>query len=141
MGVLNFQNTKKTYTVNDGAQIHFDPADISFVSRLFDLMVRLEARQKEEAPENPEDVFKVAARRDAELRAEIDAVFEEPVCDKVFGTTNLFSPAGGVPVCLNFLMAVIDEIDAAADTVTKTSPAVAAYMKKYEAKYGKYARK
>lgn len=141
MGTLNFQNPKKTYIVNDGAEIHFNPADVNFVSRLFDLMGRLEARQKEEIPADPEDVFKIAAQRDAELREEIDAVFEEPVCDKVFGSTNLFSPAGGVPVCLNFLMAVIDEIDAAAEAETKTSPAVAAYVKKYESKYGKYSRK
>ena len=141
MGALNFQVGKKTYTVNDGAEIHFNPSDINFVNRLFELTNRLEARQKEEVPEDPLDAFKVAAKRDAETRAEIDAVFEEPVCDKVFGTTNLFSPAGGLPVCINFLMAVIDEIDAASEAETKANPAVAAYMQKYEKKYGKYMKK
>lgn len=141
MGVLNFQTSRKTYKVNDGAEISFDPADIGFVTRLFNLMDKLEKNQTEAVPENPEDVFVLAAQRDAEMRAEIDAVFDEPVCDKVFGRTNIFSPAGGLPVCMNFLMAVIDEIDAAADEETKASPAVAAYMKKYETKYGKYMKK
>lgn len=140
MGTLNFQNPKKTYTVNDGAEIHFNPADVNFVNRLFDLISKLEAKQKEEIP-TTENVFAVAALRDKEMRAEIDAVFEEPVCDKVFGTANVFSPSGGVPLCMNFLMAVIDEVDAAADTETKFSPAMVEYMKKYETKYGKTGRK
>lgn len=141
MGALNFQTSRKTYTVNGNAEISFDPADINFVNRLFDLVGKLERQQKNEAPTNPEDVFAVAARKDMEMRAEIDAVFGEPVCNKVFGTTNVFSPAGGLPLCMNFLMAVIDEIDAAASEETRTSPAVAAYMKKYETKYGKYMKK
>lgn len=141
MGTLNLQTLKKTYTVNDGAEIHFNPADINFVNRLFDLINRMESWQTESAHATAEDVFKIAAQRDVELRAEIDKVFEEPVCDKVFGTTNLLSPAGGMPVCMNFLMAVIDEIDAAAGKETKTNPTVEAYMKKYETKYGKYMKK
>lgn len=141
MGTLNFQTSRKNYTVNDGAVISFDPTDINFVNRLFDLMDKLEKRQNEEAPQRPEDVFAVAARVDAELRAEIDAVFDEPVCDKVFGKTNVLSPAGGLPVYMNFLLAVIDEIDAASEMETKHSPRVDAYIQKYEKKYGKYMRK
>lgn len=141
MGALNFQTSRKTYTVNDGCEISFDPADIGFVNRLFDLMDKLEKRQNETEPENPKDVFATAARMDAEMRAEIDALFDEPVCDKVFGRTNVLSPAGGLPVCMNFLLAIIDEIDAASETETKHSPRVDAYIQKYEKKYGKYMRK
>lgn len=141
MSELNFQTSRRTYTVNGGAEISFDPADISFVNRLFDLMGRLEKRQKETAPANGEDVFAAAARRDAEVRAEIDEAFGEPVCDKVFGRTNVFSPAGGLPLCVNFLMAVIDEIDAASEREIKVSPRMNAYMQKYESKYGKYMKK
>lgn len=135
MGTL-FQNPKKTYTVNDGAEIHFNPADVNFVERLFGLLTTLSNIQKEDMPEN-EDVFVAASKRDKKMREEIDAAFEESICDKVFGTTNVFSLSGGVPLCMNFLMAVIDEVDEAAEKETKTSPAVAAYISKYEAKYGK----
>lgn len=141
MNELNFQTSKKVYTVNGGAQIAFDPADINFANRLYGLMNELEAMEKEEAPQDPLEVFKVAVERDKVMRAKIDAVFEEPVCDKIFGTTNVFSPAGGMPVCMNFLMAVIDEIDEVVGTETKTSPQMEAYMRKYEAKYGKYVKK
>ena len=141
MDALNFQTTRKTYTVNDGEKISFDPTDINFVNRLFALMDKLEKRQNENAPEDHTEVFTAAARMDAEMRAEIDAVFDEPICDKVFGKTNVLSPAGGLPVCMNFLLAVIDEIDVAVETETKHSPRVDAYIQKYEKKYGKYMKK
>ena len=140
MGTLNFQTSRKTYQVNNGCEISFDPADIGFVNRLFDLMERMEQRQNESA-EDVKNVFEEFDRKDKQMRAEIDAVFGEPVCDKVFGTTNVFSPAGGLPVCLNFLLAVIDEIDTASETETRPSARVEAYMSKYEKKYGRYMKK
>ena len=140
MGVLNFQTGKKTYTVNDGCEISFDPADIRFVNGLFDLFEKLEKQQGEQ-PQNSENAFAYAAQRDRELRAQIDALFEEPVCEKIFGRTNVLSPAGGLPVAMNFLLALIDEVDAAAEEETKPSAKVDAYIRKYEKKYGKYVRK
>lgn len=83
----------------------------------------------------------MAAQRDRELREQIDALFDEPVCEKIFGRTNVLSPSGGMPVALNFLLALIDEVDAAAEKETKPSAKVDAYIRKYEQKYGKYVRK
>lgn len=140
MGVLNFQTSRKTYTVNDSCEISFDPADINFVNRLFDLMEKMEKIRGEES-QDVENVFKIAAQKDKEMRAEIDAVFGEPICEKVFGTTNVLSPAGGLPLCMNFLLAVIDEVDAASEAETKPSARVDAYMQKYQKKYGKYMKK
>lgn len=140
MGVLNFQTGRKTYTVNEGCEISFDPADIRFVNGLFDLFEKLE-KQQDEQPQNPENAFVYAAQRDRELRTQIDALFEEPVCEKIFGRTNVLSPAGGLPVAMNFLLALIDEVDAAAEKETKPSAKVDAYIRKYEQKYGKYMRK
>ena len=136
MSALQFQNPKKAYTVNDGAEIHFNPADVAFVNRLFELMDKIKAAMNLPRPEK-EDVFATAARRNAEVRALIDEAFEEPVCDKVFGSADIFSPCGGMPLCMNFLMAVIDEVDAAAEKETKVSPTMQEYMHKYEAKYGR----
>lgn len=139
MGALNFQTGKKTYTVNDGCEISFDPTDIRFVNGLFDLFEKLEKHQDEQ-PLKPGTAFAYAAQRDRELRAQIDALFEEPVCEKIFGRTNVLSPAGGLPVAMNFLLALIDEVDAAAEEETKPSAKVDAYIRKYEQKYGKYVR-
>ena len=136
MGALNFQTSRKTYTVNGNCEISFDPADINFVNRFMGLMERMEKQQSEPAKE-VDDVFAEFARRDKEMRAEIDEVFGEPVCDKVFGRTNVFSPAGGLPLCVNFLLAIVDEIDVVSEQETKPSEKLTAYIQKYEKKYGK----
>ena len=136
MGALNFETGRKTYTVNGNCEISFDPADINFVNRFMGLMERMEKQQSEPAKE-VDDVFAEFARRDKEMRAEIDEVFGEPVCDKVFGRTNVFSPAGGLPLCVNFLLTIVDEIDAASEQETKPSEKLTAYIQKYEKKYGK----
>lgn len=136
MGALNFQTSRKTYTVNGNCEISFDPADINFVNRFMGLMERMEKQQSEPAKE-VDDVFAEFARRDKEMRAEIDEVFGEPICDKVFGRTNVFSPAGGLPLCVNFLLAIVDEIDVVSEQETKPSEKLTAYIQKYEKKYGK----
>ena len=141
MEALNFGVCNKTYSVNGGAEISFNPADISFADSVFELLKKLEEMQKEKPPEDIMDVFNAARVRDEKMRADIDAVFGSGTCEKVFGTTNVFSPSGGLPLCMHFIMAVIDEIDVASEKETKFSPAVEAYMRKYESKYGKYVKK
>lgn len=141
MEELNFGVCNKTYSVNGGAEISFNPADISFANRVYDLLKNLEERQKEKPPADIMDVFEVARIRDEQMRSDIDSVFGPGTCEKIFGSTNVFSPSGGIPLCMHFIMAVIDEIDAASEKETKFSPAVEAYMKKYESKYGKYVKK
>ena len=136
MAELNFQTSRKTYTVNGGAEISFDPADVGFAERLHTLMGKLEKLNDRERPAE-EDAFRAAKEEDRRIRGEIDAAFGEPVCEKVFGRTNVLSPAGGAPLYMNFLLAVIDEVDAAAARETKTSPRLEKYLRKYEKKYGK----
>lgn len=141
MNELNFQTSRKTYTVNGGNEISFDPADVAFVGRIYDLVEKAQDMQEPMDPEHPEGVFQVAAERDAKMRAAINEAFGEPVCEKVFGNVNVYSPAGGAPLWMNFIMAVIDEIDAASETEREKSPRLTAYMQKYEKKYGKRVKK
>ena len=136
MAELNFQTSRKTYTVNGGAEISFDPADIGFAHRLYTLMDKLKKEWEMPAPEET-DVFEFSAQRDKQARQEIDKAFGSPVCDKVFGDVNVFSPAGGMPVCFNFLVAVIDEVDAASAREIKTSARTEEYLRRYQEKYGK----
>lgn len=140
MNELNFQTSRKTYTVNGGAEISFDPADVAFAGRIYNLLDKLQQMEQMPKPDL-ENVFQAAAECDMSFRSEIDKAFGEPVCDKVFGKTNIFSPAGGAPLCLNFLLAVIDEIDAASENELKESPQLKAYVEKYQTKYGKRVSK
>lgn len=44
------------------------------------------------------------------IRELIDSTFEYPVCDIVFGELNCLSPAGGVPIYINFIRVIFEYI-------------------------------
>ena len=137
MAELNFDTGLVTYKVNGGADITFNPADVAFVKRLFATFDGLSERQEAIEFENGDvtgsELFALVERRDREMRAKIDEVFAEPVSDKVLGKASVYALAGGLPLWCNFLMAVIDEIDASIEDAQKlASPRVAKYMAKYE---------
>ena len=142
MSELNFDTGLVTYKVNGQCEITFNPADVAFVKRLFNTFDGLSKRQDDIDVENGEidgtALFDLAEQREKEMRAEIDDIFGDNVCDKIFGKVSVYALAGGLPLWCNFLMAVIDKIDAAIEDEQKlASPRVAKYM----AKYAKYNRK
>lgn len=142
MAELNFDTGLVTYKVNGQCEISFNPADVAFVKRLFNTFDSLSKQQEDIEGENQvvdgAKLFELVEQREKKMRADIDEVFGEPVCDKLFGKVSVFALAGGLPLWCNFLMAVIDKIDAAIEDEQKqASPRVAKYMAKYE----KYKRK
>lgn len=141
MKELNFATGLVSYKVNGGCEIKFNPADSAFVGRLFNTFDGLAKRQDQAEAENREmsgaELFAIAEQRDKEMRQAIDDIFGEPVCGKVFGNQDVYALADGLPLWCNFLMAVIDEVDAAVTAQQKqASPRVQHYMNKY-AKYNK----
>lgn len=141
MKELNFATGLVAYKVNGKCEISFNPADNAFVGRLFNTFDGLAKRQDQAEVENQEmsgaELFAVAEQRDKEMRQAIDDIFGEPVCGKVFGNQDVYALADGLPLWCNFLMAIIDEVDAAVTAQQKqTSPRVQHYMNKY-AKYNK----
>lgn len=142
MSELNFDTGLVTYRVNDRCEVSFNPADVSFVKRLFDTFDGLSKRQDDIEAENKEisgaELFNLVEQQEKKMREDIDSIFGEPVSDKIFGNLSVYALAGGLPLWCNFLMAVIDKVDAALEEEQKmASPRVAKYM----AKYAKYKRK
>ena len=142
MAELNFDTGLVTYKVNGRCEISFNPADVAFVRRLFNTFDNLSKQQDAIAGEDQDvdgaKLFDLVEQREKKMRADIDDVFGDAVCDKLFGNVSVFALAGGLPLWCNFLMAVIDKIDAAIEDEQKqASPRVAKYMAKYE----KYKRK
>lgn len=141
MGQLNINTGVVGYTVNDSCEIFFNPANPEFAGKVvkaFQKCTEISQTAKAGQDMQIEELLTLSKSMDTAIRAEIDAAFGEPVCDKVFGHTNALSLAGGLPVWANFLMAVIDEIDRhIPEEQKKSSPAVQKYIKKHEAKYGK----
>ena len=78
------------------------------------------------------EIFNIADRRDKEMREIIDGLFEEPVCDSIFGSMNLYALADGLHIWVNFLLALMDETDSAFAREQKaTNPRIQKYTAKY----------
>lgn len=136
---LNFANGMREYNVNDKAVIHFNPTDSEFIHRLYDAFDMLEKKQDAYNAEvqkcgNNADIFRIAKERDAEMRTIIDGIFDEPVCDKVFGGVSLYALADGLHVWTNFMLAILDEVNS---TFQKERNATNPRLKKYTDKYKK----
>lgn len=144
MSELNFSTGLVTYTVNGCCEIQFNPSDSFFVERLFSTMEKLSKRQEEGERDNsayadePAKVFELARIRDREMRAEIDSLFGKPVCDALFPGMDVYALADGLPLWTNFLMAIVDEIDA---SLAAQNSVADSRVAKYMDKYAKYRRK
>ena len=139
MKELQFDTGLVTYKVNGTCEITFNPGDIGFVKKLFDLFDRLSSRQDTAEKESEKDVdgrklFELTEKWDAEMRSDIDQLFGENVSRALFPQVSVLALAGGFPLWANFLVAIIDEIDGnLAQEEQKARARVDKYMKKYKA--------
>ena len=139
MNELNFDTGLVTYTLNGVCEVKFNPTDSEFVEKLFDAFDSLDKKQDAYKSEverlaDKREVFRVARERDREMREIIDGVFGKPVCDKLFGSMNVYAIADGLPVWCNLMLAVMEEIDTSfAREQKRTNPRVAKYTAKYHA--------
>lgn len=137
MGNLNFDTGLKTYNVNGTREITFNPTDSAFVERIFNAFDAMDKKQHEYEQEAKNakgaELFVIARKRDSEMRETIDRIFGEKFCDDVFGNCNLYAFAGGCPIWCNFILSVIDEIDAATEKeYAATNPRLQKYINKYQ---------
>lgn len=139
MSTLNIDTGLQTYSLNDNCEVSFNPTDINFVQKLYDVFAKLDAKQNdyakqaEEIGNDAEKIFTFAKESDVEMRKLVDGVFNVPVCDALFGDRNVFARAGnGIPVWANLLLAIIDECSVAEEALRKKSNAtINKYTKKY----------
>lgn len=139
MNTLNFNTGVVTFTVNDTAEVSFNPTDSSFAERLFNTFDELDKKQDSYKAEvanmaDKRQIFEIARKRDKEMREMIDAIFQLPVSDDIFGGINVYALSDGLPLWCNFLLAVMDEIDT---TFAREQKATNPRIKKYTAKYHK----
>lgn len=139
MAELNFATGIEVFSVNNGAEVSFNPTDPNFVERLFnafdDLDKKQETRRVEvEKAANSRAIFDMSHKMDAEMREIIDGVFGAPVSDPIFGTMGLYAMADGFPVWCNFLLSVMDKVDT---TFAREQKATNPRIQKYTAKYHK----
>lgn len=137
---LNFNTGVEDYVLNDKCTVSFNPTDIEIIKRTiatFDTLEALNAEYKDKlnADISTEDLFSIAHEYDSRMRAAIDGIFDTEICDKLFGDTNLFCVADGLPVWCNLILALLDVMDASAVAErAKTNPRLEKYLKKYNRK-------
>lgn len=145
--VLNFDTGLVEYDINGAATVRFNPTDAAFTERLYKAFTDLDARQDEfqrkvdEIGEDGAAMFAYANERDEEMRGIIDGLLGEGVADALFHDMNCYALADGLPVWINLMFAVADEIQAAYTAEQKkTDPRITGYNKKYQGMMQKYKR-
>ncbi|MCI8469363.1 MAG: hypothetical protein HFJ75_07775 [Eggerthellaceae bacterium] len=144
---LSFDTGVAEYDINGKVKVRFNPTDSGFVERLYKLFSDLEAKQGEfqeridEIGEDGEAMFAYAAERDAEMRAMIDGLLGDGVAAALFPGMNCYALADGLPVWVNLMFALAEEVEKAyEDEQGRSDPRIRGYNKKYEAMRAKYKR-
>lgn len=145
---LNFDTGVVEYEINGAARVRFNPADIAFTEKFYNAFTQLADKQEEfqrqvdEVKDDKEEFFAFANERDAEMRGIIDGVFGEGVADAVFGELNCYAIAEGMPIWINFLFAVAEEIrDAYDEQGDKADPRMKQFDAKSQELLAKYKKK
>lgn len=124
---LNINKGYKSYTINDDENtvITVKTTDFSIIDRLTkvqehigDIVTEMQSIKKNAVAE---EYLAALDKADKKVKAELDEVFDSPVSAAVFGNMNSLSFAGGQPVALNFLEAIIPEISADLEDEQKAS--------------------
>lgn len=146
MAELNIAAGLVKYTIKakGTVDVNFSPVDYDFVERLYNTFDKLDKQQDAykseiEAAQGSKKIFEIARKKSDEMKAMIDDLFQQPVCEPLFGTMNVYSLADGLPIWCNLLLALIDEVDANTTDIDKqTNPRIQKYMAKYEKYHEKY---
>ena len=138
---LNFTHGAQEYTVRGvkgDVELYFNPTDGEFVQRLyhaFDMLDKKQEAYNEEIQKcgNNAKIFEIARKRSDEMRTVIDGIFEEPICEKIFGRMNLYAlSTDGLYIWAELLLALMDATD---EAFSKSREAAKARLKKYTEKY------
>lgn len=109
---LVFDDGYKEFTINNDPNrvIRFNPSDVAIVERFKKSQDALEVLVQEFAENEPEDTVAALEKLDNAIKKEIDAIFNQPVSDVVFGNQSPMSPVKGVPLFERFFDAVLPVI-------------------------------
>ncbi len=134
---LNFSDGLTEYRLNDKVSVHFNPTDVVFLERLTAALEKLDALQEElnavRGSLTEQDIFPFAKEQDKKMRAVLDALFDVPVCDALFGPMNLYASAGGFPVWANLILAVYEEAESSMQgELSAREQRIAKYVEKYK---------
>lgn len=136
MEKITIETGEREYSLNDQCVVRFNPADPNFADRLYtafeELKKKQDSRDNSLSAMTTRETFDYLRELDAEMRETIDGVFGQPVCCKVFQGISLYATAGGTPVWLNLILAIMDELE---ENVKREKAFHSEKLAKYTAKY------
>lgn len=146
MTELNISGGLKSYTVKgEGGQceIRFNPTDDGFLQEMYATIEKLEditdkKRKEWENTNDPKAVFDIMSQFDREVRTEVDRLFGAPISQAVCGNVRICAHSDGLPIWMNLILAVIDEMDA---SVRASHDRGRQRLNKYMAKYAQGTQK
>lgn len=124
---LSFDSGIKEYTINGDPSrvIRINPSDFGIIERAEKAKAVLDNLSIDPGEEH---YAEAVLSMDRAVREQIDAIFGEGTSQTAFGDVNCVSLAGGSPIFLNFLNAILPEVEKAITAERKKSEA---NIKKY----------
>ena len=138
MKSLNISDGLEEYRLNDRVTVRFNPTDLGFLERVAAAFEKLDAIQEEvrassEKITDEREVFPLARELDAKMRAILNELFDDEICEPLFGSMNLFASSGGLPVWANLMLAVTEEINTSMEQeLSQREQRIAKYVSKYK---------
>lgn len=138
---IAFDDGVIVYDVNGKLELPIRIADVYLIERIYNAFEELDKKQDEyrktvESVKDNKALFDAAHKIDEEMRGYINEPFEMDVCSALFDHMSVYaiSPNTGMPVWLNFMLAMLDEVQG---TVSGAEAKANARLQKYVAKYKK----
>nr|DAF97109.1 MAG TPA: tail assembly chaperone [Siphoviridae sp. cthae16] len=117
MKEIKIETDVAEYRLNDKCSVFFNPADPVFVGRVYDALEKLKVSEDTKNKDlatlkgKGREVFAYLKKLDQETRATLDELLGEDTCKQLFGSVSVYAYAGGLPLWLNLILAIIDELD------------------------------
>jgi len=137
MKELNIDTGLVTYNLNDAVQVTFNPTDLVFGEKLFNIFDQLDAKQNEyleniKAKKDNRELFEYGRQLDKEMRDYLFTLFDMDIVTPLIGDISVYALADGMPIWANILTTLVDEMDSATTKNNELSKKrIAKYTKKY----------
>ena len=133
---LTYSKGLVEYDINGDYTVSFNPTDEEFVAKLEETFSSLDELQSNLGGEVSFTKFR---ELDAQMRGQIDGLLGIGAADALFGGMNCYAIADGLPVWMNLVLALLDEITEAYEReFGKTDARVKEHTAKYDAMMAKY---
>lgn len=125
-----------TYRINGKCEILFNPSDINYLRRINEAFEKLSSIYDKYAnmEATDDEVFQIARERDEAMVTVINEAVNADINTALDGI-SICAFAGGLPIWLNLILALIDTMDDSAKNIEKEANEK---IKKYTKKYSRF---